>query len=172
MEYYPSRLQESELMSIRMANPKDASDMWTILQLVIATGNALPFTKSFGWDTFQAHWFGTQAAYVYCRDSKIIGMYKIGANFPDLGSHVASATYIVSPSAQNRGVGRALVEHSLVNARNGGYMSMQFNYVVSTNEAAVMLYRKMGFEIVGTLPKAFQHPQLGLVDAYVMSRFL
>ncbi len=49
---------------------------------------------------------------------------------------------------------------------------MQFNYVVSTNAPAVELYRKLGFAVVGTLPAAFRHRTLGLVDVYVMHRFL
>jgi ribosomal protein S18 acetylase RimI-like enzyme len=99
-------------------------------------------------------------------------MYKVGANYPDLGSHVASATYLVSPQAQGKGIGRSLVNHSLSQAQSDGFSAMQFNYVVSTNIAAVALYGKLGFAIVGTLPKAFRHKRLGLVDAYVMHRFL
>src|SRR3546814_3874644 len=99
-------------------------------------------------------------------------MYKFGANYPGLGSHVASATYIVRPAAQGKGIGRALVQHSLSRAKNDGFMAMQFNYVVSSNAPAVELYKKLGFTIAGTLPKAFRHQQLGLVDAYVMYRFL
>lgn len=159
-------------MIIRQATPEDLEDMWAIFQSVIATGDALPFADGFGREAFQSHWFGAQTSYVACDNSKILGICKIGANFPDLGSHVASATYVVSPDAQGKGIGRALVEHSLVQARANGFMAMQFNYVVSTNRAAVELYRKMGFEIVGTLPKAFRHRQLGLVDAHVMFRFL
>ena len=53
-----------------------------------------------------------------------------------------------------------------------GFLAMQFNLVVSTNERAVRLWKKLGFQIVGTLPKAFNHAQCGLVDAYVMYRFL
>jgi ribosomal protein S18 acetylase RimI-like enzyme len=49
---------------------------------------------------------------------------------------------------------------------------MQFNFVVSTNTGAVELWRKLGFAVVGTLPAAFRHPTLGLVDAYVMHREL
>jgi len=49
---------------------------------------------------------------------------------------------------------------------------MRFNYVVSTNAPAVELYRKLGFAIVGALPEAFRHRELGLVDAYVMFRSL
>jgi RimJ/RimL family protein N-acetyltransferase len=37
---------------------------------------------------------------------------------------------------------------------------MQFNFVVSTNTAAVALWQKLGFAIVGTLPKAFRHQRL------------
>jgi hypothetical protein len=49
---------------------------------------------------------------------------------------------------------------------------MQFNFVVSTNARGVALWRALGFAIVGTLPKAFNHQTLGLVDAYVMYRAL
>ncbi|WP_383698261.1 GNAT family N-acetyltransferase, partial [Streptomyces sp. NPDC057494] len=73
---------------------------------------------------------------------------------------------------RRQGVGRALVEHSLERARAEGFLAMQFNYVVSTNGPAVALYRKLGFDVVGTLPKAFRHGQLGLVDVFVMHRFL
>lgn len=99
-------------------------------------------------------------------------MYKSGANYPGFGAHVASATYVVRPAAQGRGIGRALVQHSLAQAQSDGFLAMQFNYVVSSNAPAVELYKKLGFTIAGTLPKAFRHKQLGLVDAYVMHRFL
>jgi ribosomal protein S18 acetylase RimI-like enzyme len=69
-------------------------------------------------------------------------------------------------------VGRALAEHSLEEARRRGFAAMQFNLVVSTNETAVALWKELGFAIVGTLPGVFQHPRLGLVDAYVMHRLL
>jgi ribosomal protein S18 acetylase RimI-like enzyme len=99
-------------------------------------------------------------------------MYTMGANHSGRGSHVASATYAVSPWAQGRGIGRALVQHSLEQAKEAGYLAMQFNYIVSTNRVAIALYKKLGFTIVGTLPKAFRHETLGLVDAHVMYRFL
>ncbi len=99
-------------------------------------------------------------------------MYKMGANYPDHGAHVASATYAVAAGAQGKGIGRALVLHSPRQARSEGFLAMQFNYVVSTNTAAMALYRKLGFRIAGTLPQAFRHPQLGLVDTYVLHCFL
>lgn len=146
--------------------------MWAIFQSVIATGDTLPFAGDFDRETFQSHWFGAQTAYVAVAGSSVLGMYKLGANYPGLGSHIASATYVVSPAAQGKGMGRALVAHSLEQAQSDGFIAMQFNYVVSTNAPAVELYKKLGFDIVGTLPKAFRHQRLGLVDAYVMFRFL
>ena len=159
-------------MIIRQATPADLEDMWDAFRAVIATGDTLPFAHDFDRETFRSHWFGAQASHVAVADSGVLGMYKSGANYPGLGSHVASATYVVRPAAQGKGVGRALVEHSLAMAQRDGFTAMQFNYVVSTNAPAVALYTKLGFAIVGTLPDAFRHRQLGLVDAYVMFRFL
>lgn len=159
-------------MQIRQATAADFDAMWGIFQSVVSTGDALPFPVDFDQATFRTHWFGSQAAYVAVTEAGVVGMYKLGANYPGRGSHVASATYAVSPAAQGRGIGRALVNHSLSQARASGHLAMQFNYVVSTNAPAVELYKKLGFAIVGTLPQAFRHAQLGLVDAYVMFRFL
>ena len=159
-------------MQIRSAIASDLDAMWGIFQSVIATGDALPFSSDFSRETFHSHWFGGQTSYVAVDDSAVLGMYKLGANYPGLGSHVASATYLVSAAAQGKGIGRTLVLHSMAQARAEGFMAMQFNYVVSTNAPAVELYRKLGFAIAGILPKAFRHKELGLVDAYVMFRFL
>lgn len=159
-------------MQIRPAQLSDLDAMWRICQGVIAAEDALPFSADFDRATFHAHWFGAHAPFVAVTEAGIVGMYKVGANYPGLGSHVASATYLVSPESQGQGIGRSLVQHSLAQARAAGFMAMQFNYVVSTNAPAVELYRRLGFAIVGTLPKAFRHKQLGLVDAYVMYRFL
>lgn len=159
-------------MEIRAATAGDFDAMWAIFSAAIATEDALPFAGTFEAGTFRSHWFGLQPAYVAILEGRVVGMYRMGANFPDLGAHVASATYVVDPTVQGRGIGRALVEHSLDRARTEGFLAMQFNYVVSTNAPAVALYRKLGFAVVGTLPEAFRHRTLGLVDVFVMHRFL
>jgi len=157
---------------IRAATHDDLDAMWAIFRAVIAPGDALPFDEHFDRDTFRDHWFGAHTAWVAERGGQVIGMYKLGANHAGRGAHIASATYAVAPEAQGRGVGRRLVEHSLARARAAGFRGIQFNYVVSTNAAAVELYRRLGFDIVGTLPGAFRHEQAGWVDAYVMFRAL
>jgi ribosomal protein S18 acetylase RimI-like enzyme len=113
------------------------------------------------------------AAYVACSDDRtIVGTYMLKANQPGLGSHVCNCGYAVATHARGRGVAAAMCEHSQAEARTFGFRSMQFNIVVSTNEPAVHLWRKLGFRIVGTLPGAFRHAQLGYVDAYVMFKEL
>lgn len=157
---------------IRLAGDSDLDAMWQIFREATAAGDALPFSDGFDRDTFRSHWFGPHTSYVAVDDTCVLGMYKLGGNYPGRGSHVASATYLVGAGVQGQGIGRALVQHSLAQARDAGYMAMQFNYVVSTNVRAVELYKKLGFAIVGTLPKAFRHKHLGLVDTHVMHRFL
>jgi ribosomal protein S18 acetylase RimI-like enzyme len=157
---------------IRLARIEDLAAMWEIFRALLVTGDAFPFGEGFDKQTFQAHWFGGHTAYVATLDGRIVGMYKMGANYPDHGSHVASATYAVSPDTQGKGVGKALLADSLERACGEGYLAMQFNYVVTTNAPAMALYRKFGFRQVGTLPGAFRHRQSGLVDACVLFREL
>ncbi|WP_307144595.1 GNAT family N-acetyltransferase [Duganella sp. Root336D2] len=158
--------------TIRRAEAGDLDAMWAIFQPLLSGGDSFPFGAGFEKSTFQLHWFSSHPAYVACAGERILGMYKMGAIYPDHGAHVASATYAVATQAQGKGIGRALVEHSLAQARREGFLAMQFNYVVSTNAPAVALYRKLGFSIAGTLPQAFRHGEQGLVDAYVLHRFL
>ena len=160
-------------MRIREATDADFDAMWAIFQSVVATGDTLPFSSATSDDFFRAQWLGHGGgSFVVSLGTTLCGMYKFGPNLPGLGSHVASATYLVRPESQGRGIGRAMVEHSLAQAEQAGFAAMQFNFVVATNEPAIRLYEKLRFSIVGTLPKAFQHRQLGLVDAHVMHRFL
>ena len=160
-------------MIIRRANAADAAAIWKIFQSVVAPGD----TYSFAADTTErdavGYFLGPGiTSFVAEEDGRVIGMYKLIPNRIGRGSHVSNASFMVDPRAQGRGAGRALGEHCLDEARRQGYDAMQFNFVVSTNTAGVALWKKLGFAIVGTLPKAFEHATLGKVDAYVMHRFL
>ncbi len=160
-------------MTIRPAVPEDFDGMWPIFQAVVATGTAYVFAPGTPRDEACAYWFGPGIRCFVAEDGgRIVGFYKLMANRRDLGSHVANASFMVDPAFAGRGAGTALGVHCLREARRAGFLAMQYNFVVSTNHAAVALWKKLGFEIVGRLPKAFQHRELGLVDAFVMHRFL
>ena len=115
---------------------------------------------------------GIQTWMVEGPDGRILGSYALKANQPGRGSHVANAGYMVHQGARGRGIGRRMCEHSLELARSAGFQSMQFNMVISTNEPAIRLWRDLGFQEVGRLPKVFRHAKLGLVDALVFYREL
>jgi L-amino acid N-acyltransferase YncA len=161
-------------MMIRRATAADADAIWRIFHAVAAPGDTYTFMPDTPRDEAVAYFLGSHIRSWVIEDpaGRVIGMYKLVPNHGGLGSHVANASFMVDPAAQGAGAGRAMGEHCLEEARRAGYQAMQFNFVVSTNTAAVALWRKLGFEIVGTLPKAFRHATLGEVDAYVMHRFL
>ena len=99
----------------------------------------------------------------------VLGAAKGGPNRPGPGAHVGTASFVVGPQARGRGVGRALGEHVVAWHREQGFRAIQFNAVVSTNLAAVRLWRSLGFEVVGTVPDAFLLPgEEGYADLLVM----
>jgi ribosomal protein S18 acetylase RimI-like enzyme len=147
--------------------------VWEIFRAVIRTGDAFVFDPDTPRDEALAYWFREgHHVYVAVQGDRIAGSYHFRANQPGLGSHIANASFIVDPSARGLGAGRAMGEHCLAEAAHRGFRGMQFNIVVSTNEAAIRLWKNLGFEIAGTLPGAFRHATLGCVDAYVMFRSL
>ena len=103
---------------------------------------------------------------------QVVGTYILRPNQSGGGSHVANAAFMVASNVRGQGIGRAMSEHCLSEARRFGFRAMQFNFVVSTNDVAVRLWKRFGFKIVGTLPSAFRHPEKGYVDVYVMFRSL
>jgi len=159
--------------TIRPATDADFDAMWPIFQEIVAAGDTYVFAPDTPRADALAYWFGPGiASWVVEAEGRIVGMYKIVRNQPGLGSHVANASFMVAPSYAGRGAGRHMGLHCLREARRSGFRAMQFNFVVSTNSGAVALWRSLGFAIVGTLPGAFRHRDLGYVDAYVMYRSL
>jgi ribosomal protein S18 acetylase RimI-like enzyme len=119
-----------------------------------------------------AHGTATPSPTVAVKNRPIVGTYILRPNQAGPGAHVANAAYMVAKDARGLGVGRKMAEHSLSEVRRFGFRAIQFNFVVSTNTSAIRLWQQLGFKIVGTLPSAFRHPELGYVDVYVMFRSL
>jgi len=101
-----------------------------------------------------------------------LGTYYLRANHGGGGAHVCNCGYMTAPAAAGRGIARQMCEHSLGHARERGFRAMQFNFVVANNVRAVRLWESLGFATVGRLPKAFDHPVEGMIDALVMYRQL
>jgi L-amino acid N-acyltransferase YncA len=161
------------MINIRRARESDFEAIWRIFQQVVRRGDTYTYDPETTREQAHSIWMADDVkTYVASIDEQVVGTYILKPSQPGLGSHVANAGYMVKAVEQGKGVGRAMCEHSLAEARGAGFLSMQFNMVVSTNEAAIALWKKMGFSIVGTNPKAFRHRELGLVDTYVMHRAL
>jgi L-amino acid N-acyltransferase YncA len=163
-----------EDISIRPAQHADLDAIWDIFHFHLAAGETYPFEADMTRQAAADYWLAPAACTFVAAegDGRVLGMYRVVPNQPGRGSHVANASYMVSPQAQGRGVGKLLGQHSLEEARRLGYLAMQFNYVISTNSVAVELWKKLGFSIVATLPGAYRHSRLGYVDAYVMHQVL
>jgi GNAT superfamily N-acetyltransferase len=159
-------------MRIREYAETDWDQVWPIVEDVIVAQET--FTYDPAWPAEVAHEVWVERppgrTVVAEQDGTVLGTAKMGPNRPGPGAHVATASFMVAAGARGRGVGRALCEHALDWARGRGFAAMQFNAVVETNTAAVELYRRLGFAVVGTVPESFAHPTLGRVGLHVMHR--
>lgn len=160
-------------MLIRTAHPQDASAVWSIIEPTIRAGETYTLDRDMTETDALAYWLGAdKETFIAEEDGTILGTYYMRPNRAGGGSHVCNCGFMTSADAMGRGVARRMCEHALTHARSRGYRGMQFNFVVSTNERAVHLWQKLGFEIVGRLPLAFHHPVHGYVDALVMFQAL
>jgi ribosomal protein S18 acetylase RimI-like enzyme len=160
-------------MTIRPAETGDHDAIWAILEPVLRTGETYTLPREISREDALAYWFCEgHEAFAAEDGGEVLGTYYLRANQGGGGSHVANCGYVTATAAMGRGVARAMCEHSLEHARSRGFKAMQFNFVVSSNERAVRLWQSLGFTIMGRLPKAFLHPRLGYVDAFVMYREL
>jgi len=160
-------------MEIRPARNEDRAALWRILEPTIRAGETYALPRDWSEADALAYWLAPEnEVFVACDEREIVGTFILRANQRGPGAHVANCGYVTAPWASGRGVAREMCGFSLERARQRGFLAMQFNLVVSTNERAVRLWKSFEFEIVGRIPAAFRHPTLGLVDAYVMYRRL
>lgn len=160
-------------MNIREATKDDFETIWPIFYEIVKTGE----TYAFPMDTEKAEaaklWLEVpRKTFVFEEEGNILGTYFIKTNLAGPGDHVCNCGYMVSYLARGRGLATAMCEHSQEIAKELGYKAMQFNFVVSSNEGAIRLWGKLGFDTIGRLPKACHHPTKGYIDALVMYKWL
>ncbi len=158
---------------VRPATSGDSAAIWKVIELAIRAGETYTLPRDLSEGDALDYWFSPgHAVFVAVHEGEIVGSYYLRPNQQGGGSHVANCGYMTAPWVSGRGIARKMCLHSLDQARARGFLAMQFNIVVSTNERAVRLWQFMGFEIIGRIPQAFRHPTAGLVEAYVMYRTL
>jgi len=162
------------MIKIRSFQKNDWIFTWRIIEPVFRAGETYAFSSEITEEEAYEVWIAIPVATFVAvdKDQQVVGTYYIKANQPGLGAHVCNCGYIVAEGARGRGIASQMCEHSQREARSRGFRAMQYNLVVSTNEAAVRLWKRHGFEVVGTLPDAFRHSTLGFVDALVMYKRL
>jgi len=164
---------ETSDITIRLARAGDFDALWPILRDVIRAGDTYAIDPQLNRDAVHALWMeAPRATYVAEADGEILGTYYIKTNAAGGGAHVCNCGYMVAQGARDRGLARAMCRHSQEEARGLGYLAMQFNCVIETNAGAIRLWESEGFETVGVLPRIFQHPEQGFVDARVMVKWL
>lgn len=161
-------------MIIREATAEDWPRIWPFFSRIVAEGETYAYPAELTPETARPLWMESPPGrtVVAVDGDLVLGSAKMGPNRPGRGAHVGTASFMVDPEYRGRGVGRALGRHVLDWLRAAGYHSVQFNAVVETNEGAVALWRSLGFEIIGTVPEAFDHPTHGRVGLHVMYRRL
>ena len=160
-------------MEIRRAQPSDARAIAGIIVPTFREGSTYTIDPDISEVDALADWLSPdKETFVAETDGMILGSYFMRPNQRGGGRHVCNCGYITRAGATGRGIARAMCLHSLAHARSRGYRAMQLNFVVATNERAVRLWQSLGFDIVGRLPAAFEHPSCGFVDALVMYRLL
>jgi len=158
---------------IREAHDSDWDDIWPIFHEIVSAGETYAYDPATGKEDGFELWLKKPfKTYVVEQNGVIVGTYFLTPNQPGLGAHVCNCGYMVAEQARGQGLASAMCRHSQREAVRFGFKAMQFNLVVASNKEAVRLWRKHGFKTVGTLHKAFNHHDLGLVDAYVMTKWL
>lgn len=162
------------MISVRPFEERDWAATWRVIAPVFRAGETYAFSPEMTEDEAYAAWVKAPSATFVADEVEgtILGTYYLKPNQAALGAHVCNCGYIVAEQARGQGIASMLCEHSQREAVSRGFLAMQYNLVVSTNVGAIRLWQRHGFEVIGTLQKAFRHRRHGLVDAHIMYKWL
>ena len=153
-------------IEIRYFQKKDIPSMVKIWNEAVNDGGTLPQEKPLT-EKEAASFFGSQTSTCIAADSStgvVIGLYILHPNGTGHCRHIANASYVVWSVMRHKGIGRKLVQHSLLETKRKGFRLLQFNAVVSTNTAARKLYDSMNFRQLGILPGGYRNTSGEYID--------
>ena len=147
--------------------------IWPIFQEVVQEADSYPYSPDITKEEAKKLWFSPNAhVYIAYLDGKPVATRYIVPNKVGLGSHVANTGVMIDKKYRGCGIGKSMMEFGIKKAKELGFKAIQLNLVVCNNTASIKICQKYGFEIIGTLPKAFHYKQKEYVDAYVMYKSL
>jgi GNAT superfamily N-acetyltransferase len=156
-------------INIKLSESTDYDAIWQILKTTNAGGDTFAYPNDWSRERMLDYWFGNdRQTYTAFLDGAVVGSFYLKENQPGLGSHIANAGYTTSSAHRGKGIAYQMGAFSLEEAKRLGFLAIQFNLVVKTNEVAVRLWQRLGFTIIGEIPEAFLHTRLGFVNAYIM----
>jgi GNAT superfamily N-acetyltransferase len=155
---------------VREFSDGDWPQVWAIVREVVRGQETFPYDPNMTEEQARQVWIETSPGLtvVAVDRDRVLGTGKMGSNRAGPGAIVSTASFMVATANRGRGVGTLLCRFALDWARKRAYVGMQFNAVVESNHSAVELYRRHGFDVVGTVPRAFAHPTLGRVGLHIM----
>ncbi len=158
---------------IRAMTSEDFERFWGTFSQIVQAQETYALDAEVSYQhAFELWWARPLKTFIFESQGDVRGSYYLKANGEGPSGHICNCGYMVKAAFQGQGIAKRLCEHSQVIAKELGFKAMQFNSVVSTNVAAVHLWKTLGYQIIGTIPKGYQHRQLGYVDCYVMHKFL
>ncbi len=161
------------MITIQVATKKDFKQIWPIFNSIVSKGETYVYSPQTSYDEAYDIWMKRPLqTFVALKESSIVGTYYIKPNYSGLGNHICSCGYMVATNYRQQGIATAMCTHSFKQAKQLNFDAMQYNYVVSTNKASISLWKKMGFNIVGTVPNAFNHSLHGKIDTHIMYKIL
>ncbi len=141
------------LRPIEKADLTQAAAIWND---VVAAADSFPgdmiLSEDEAWEMFCAQTETVCAV----KGDEVVGVYILHPNNIGRCAHIANASYAVKAGARGQGIGRRLVEDCLERAKKHGFRGLQFNAVVASNTAAIALYLKLGFKVLGTVSGGYR----------------
>jgi ribosomal protein S18 acetylase RimI-like enzyme len=163
----------NSFISARIVTKEDEEALWGILEPMVRQGGTYVFSLDKTKESMMSYWMGAdKVTFVVENEGVVVGTFYLKANQEGLGDHICNAGFVVSRNAEGQGVGRWMGEFAQAAAKSRGFLAMQFNFVIQSNQKAVHLWKSLGFSVIGEIPEAYRHPELGLVPALIFHKKL